>query len=102
MPEATTPTVTRVQIALRLLYTLVFLFIFGILKAIVCLISIFEVFYLFITLQPSEPVRLFANKVVTYAYRVARYITLNENLRPFPFSDFPGEMELPEEEVSFE
>lgn len=101
MAEQKEITVTRGQIALRLLYTLLFVLVFGILKSIVCLITLFQYVYLFITLQPNEPVRIFANKVISYAYRVLRYITLNENLRPFPFSEFPGEMELPEEEVTF-
>lgn len=98
-PEETA--VTRGQIALRLLYTLLFVAVFGILKAIICLTTLFQYAYLFITLQHSEPVRTFANKVVSYAYQVWRYITLNENRRPFPFTEFPGEMDLPEEEVTF-
>jgi hypothetical protein len=94
--------VTRGQIALRLLITLLFFAVFGILKTVICLTTLFQYVYLFITLQHSEPVRVFANKAVTYAYRVWRYITLNENRRPFPFTEFPELMESPEEEVSFQ
>jgi len=94
--------VTRGQIAIRLLYTFLFLAVFGILKAIICLTTLFQFVYLFITLQHSEPVRVFANKVVAYIYRVSRYITLNENLRPFPFAEFPEAMESPQAEVSFQ
>jgi hypothetical protein len=72
--------VTRAQIAIRLLYTLLYLAVFCILKAII---------------------REFVNKVVTYAYRLWRYITLNENRRPFPFSEFPEALEAPEAEVNF-
>ncbi|MBI4644480.1 MAG: DUF4389 domain-containing protein [Deltaproteobacteria bacterium] len=102
MNEQTQTPVTRGQIAMRLLYTLLFVAVFCILKVIVYLTTLFQFVYLFITLQHSEPVRAFANKVVTYAYRVWRYITLNENRRPFPFTDFPEAMESPEEEVSFQ
>jgi hypothetical protein len=102
MNEQTQTAVTRGQIAMRLLYTLLFVAVFCILKIIVYLTTLFQFVYLLITLQHSEPVRAFANKVVTYAYRVWRYITLNENRRPFPFTDFPEAMELPEEEVSFQ
>jgi len=93
--------VTRGQIAVRLLYTLLFAAIFCLLKSIILLITLFQYVYLFITLKHSEPARGFANKVVTYAYRVWRYITLNENRRPFPFTEFPEAIELPDEEVSF-
>jgi hypothetical protein len=40
--------------------------------------------------------------VSVYAYRVLRYATLNENEKPFPFDNFPKEIELPDKEVFFE
>ena len=95
-------TISRKQVAIRLLYTLLYMAIFELVKTIVVLISLFEYFFLLITLQHNEPARNFANKVATYGYRVMRYLTLNENQRPFPFSDFPAEIELPDEEVSFD
>ncbi len=93
--------VTRTQIVVRLVYTLLFLAIFCILKAIILLTTLFQFISLFVTLKHSEPVRTFANKVVTYAYRVWRYVTLNDNGRPFPFAEFPPELEPSEGEVRF-
>jgi hypothetical protein len=95
-------TVTRKQVAIRLLYTLLYVAIFEVVKTIVLLTTVFEYFFLLITLQHNEPARTFANRVATYGYRLMRYITLNENQRPFPFSEFPAEMELPDEAVGFE
>lgn len=95
-------TLTRSRIAVRLLFSLLYVVIFEILKTIILVITFFQFVFLFITLKHNEPARTFANQAATYAYRVVRYLTLNENLRPFPFSPFPQEMELPEEEVSFE
>jgi D-alanyl-lipoteichoic acid acyltransferase DltB (MBOAT superfamily) len=95
-------TLTRKQVAIRLLYTLLYAAIFMVVKTIILLVTLFEYFILLVTLQHNEPARLFANKVATYAYRLMRYMTLNENLRPFPFSDFPAEIELPDEEVKFD
>ena len=99
--ESQGPT-SREQVAIRLLYTLLYAAIFEVVKTIVLLITLFEYFILLITLRHNEPARTFANKVATYGYRVMRYLTLNENQRPFPFSDFPAEIELPDEEVSFD
>ncbi|MDD2901094.1 MAG: DUF4389 domain-containing protein [Syntrophales bacterium] len=93
--------VDRGQIVRRLLITVLFLPINGIVNATIVLTTLFQYVYLLITLQHSEPVRVFANKVISYGYRVWRFISLNENLRPFPFTEIPGEMELPEEEVTF-
>ncbi len=95
-------TVTRKQVAIRLLYTLLYVAIFMMVKTIVLLITLFEYFFLLVTLKHNEPARAFANKVATYGYRLMRYMTLNENQRPFPFSEFPAEIELPDEEVRFE
>jgi hypothetical protein len=95
-------TPSRKQVAIRLLYTLLYVAIFELVKTIVLLITLFEYFFLLITLQHHEPARTFANKVATYGYRVMRYLTLNENQRPFPFTDFPAEIELPDEGVRFD
>jgi Domain of unknown function (DUF4389) len=102
MSEESQELITRNQIAIRLLYTLLYAAIFMVVKTIVLLITLFEYFFLLVTLQHNEPARKFANKVATYAYRLMRYMTLNENQRPFPFSEFPAEIELPDEEVRFE
>lgn len=92
---------SRKQIAIRGLYTLLFLPIYAICNMLVVLTTVFQFGLLFITFQHSEPLRAFANRVVTYAYRVWRYVSLNSSGPPFPFAEFPEEMEPPEPEVSF-
>jgi D-alanyl-lipoteichoic acid acyltransferase DltB (MBOAT superfamily) len=95
-------TVSRKQVAIRLLYTLLYVAIFEVVKTIIMLITLFEYFLLLITLRHNEPARTFANRVAAYGYRLMRYLTLNDNQRPFPFSDFPAEIEVPEQEVRFD
>jgi hypothetical protein len=102
MNDESQVTASRKKIAIRMLYTVLYVAIFEILKTIILLITLFEYFFLLITLRHNEPARAFANKVAAYGYRVMRYLTLNENQRPFPFSEFPGEIELPDEAVTFE
>ena len=101
MNEEAKPAVTRGQIGLRLLITVLFLPINGIVNATIVLTTLFQYVYLLITLQHSEPVRVFANKVIGFGFHVWRFISLNENRRPFPFTELPAELELPEEEVNF-
>jgi uncharacterized membrane protein len=91
----------RKDIAIRLLYTVFFLIVFEILKLIVQVCVLFQYVLLLITRTHNESVQRFSNKVLSYAYRVMRYVTLNENQRPFPFTDFPMEMEPAEEKPSF-
>jgi hypothetical protein len=94
---------SRKEIGIRLLYTLLYFVILEVLKGIIQVTVLFQFVYLLITQKYSNPVRHFTNRVTRYAYRVMRYMTLNENKRPFPFSDFPADIEPPESErVSFE
>ncbi len=94
--------VTRKQIVIRLLYTLLYVAIFEVVKTIIFLTTLLEYFLLLLTLRHNEKARLFANRVAAYGYRLMRYLTLNENQRPFPFTDFPTEIDLPEIEVKFD
>ena len=102
MNDQAKPPITRGQIAERLLITLLFLPINGIVNAIIVLATLFQYILLLITFKHSEPVRAFTNKVIGYGYRVWRYVSLNENRRPFPCTELPGEIEPPEREVSFQ
>ena len=92
----------RKNIAIRLLYTLFFLIVFEILKIIIQVCVIFQYVYLLVSRTYNMPVRNFSNKVSGYAYRILRYVTLNENQKPFPFHDFPTELERPDTQVYFE
>ncbi len=96
------PGVSNKQIGIRLLYTILFLVILGIVLVIVKVAVIFQFIYFFGTRKSNESVRQFSNKISTYGYRILRYITLNENQRPFPFTDLPPELEPSEEQISFD
>ncbi len=93
---------SRKRVLVRLLYTILFFVVLEIVKTILQLATFFQYIYLLITLKTSEPVRSFSNRVASYGYRVMRYLTLNENQRPFPFSDFGPELEAPEDPIRFD
>jgi hypothetical protein len=97
-PEA----LSRKKIAFRFLYTVFFVILLEILKLVIQLTVVFQYIFLFITTEYNEPVRKFSNKVAVYAYKVMRYVTLAENARPFPFSDFPPEMDPADPEAFFD
>jgi hypothetical protein len=63
---------------------------------------VFQYIMLLITLNFSEPVRRVSNQLAVYGYRVMRYLTLTDNVKPFPFTDFPKELEPSVSEVEFE
>ncbi|MDY0269615.1 DUF4389 domain-containing protein [Trichloromonas sp.] len=93
--------VGRLKILLRLLYAFLFLLVFEILRLIVQVTVLGQYLYLLVVGTSCEPLRTFGSRVADYSYRVIRYLTLNENERPYPFTQFPGEIEPPEPKLRF-
>lgn len=94
MPVEHVP-IERKETAIRILVTLLFVVIAELVIEIVLgVVILFDLAYTLITTQPPpERVRHFANRTISYLYRILRYITYNDTERPFPFSDFPVEVE---------
>jgi hypothetical protein len=81
---------TGIRVALSLLYWV----IMEVVKTVVAVIVIYELIYTLITKKPpNEGVRNFANRALSYQYRLLRYLTFNEPYRPFPLAEFPPEVE---------
>ena len=102
MDTAPSLTNSRKSIAVRLLFSLLFLLIFELLKIIVIFSTLFQFIYLFLAGTYSQPLRRFCNKLSSYAYRLLRFVTLNDNAKPFPFAEFSRELDPPIEDVRFE
>lgn len=94
--------IPRGKIGIRLVFTLIFLVILSVMHFLIQVITLVQYVILLITKSYSEPLRSFSNKAAAYVYRLIRFITLNDNTRPFPMTDFPNEMESPEEPVRFD
>jgi hypothetical protein len=89
---------SRKNVAIRFIYALFFLVVFELVQIVLQVTVLFQYVYLLITKKRSEPVIEFSNKLATYAYKIIRYITLNEKTRPFPFSPLSEAMEEREED----
>ncbi len=88
--------IERTDTGLRILYSLFFWLIAGVLRAVLGLLIVFDLLYTLVTGQlPPERVRQLGNRIIAYFYRVGRYLTYNESALPFPFSEFPAEIEAP-------
>jgi Domain of unknown function (DUF4389) len=96
MPTDNTP-IDRKETAIRILLTLLFVVIVErIIDAVLAVVILFELVYALITRRPpGARVRRFANRTVSYLYRIMRFLTYNEPEPPFPFADFPSEVEPP-------
>jgi len=93
----------RGMILKRFLVTLVCMIFFEVTGFIIQLAVLFQYGYLLIAKKRSEPLRVFCNTLSQYGYRLMRYNTLNDNKRPFPFSQFPEDAECdpPVKQVQF-
>ena len=96
MPTDNIP-IDRKETAIRILLTLLFVVIVErIIDAVLAVVILFELVYALITRRPpGESVRRFANRTLSYLYRIMRFLTYNEPEPPFPFADFPSEVEPP-------
>ncbi|MEE2703129.1 MAG: DUF4389 domain-containing protein [Myxococcota bacterium] len=87
-------TISRGATGLRILYTVLFFVIAQVLETVFSVIVLFELVYtLILEREPSPIVRRFANRVLSYFYRIGRYLSYNDSEIPFPFRDFPEEVE---------
>ncbi len=86
--------VERKGTAIRILISLLFWVIAEIVRWVLGAIILFELGFALITQRsPTFRIRRFANQALSYQYRILRYLTYNESERPFPFSEFPLEVE---------
>jgi hypothetical protein len=93
--------IRRGESGVRLLITLLFFVIAEVIEAVLVLAILFGVLWALVTqAPPPERVRSFSNRVIGYFYRIARYLTYNEPHAPFPFSEFPAEVEPPDEPIA--
>jgi hypothetical protein len=86
--------IDRKDTGIRILLTILFVLIGGVVESVLGLIVLFALLWALITKQPpGVGVRALANRIIAYYYRIGRYLTYNESLVPFPFSDFPEALE---------
>ena len=102
MDELPQSGIPRAKVGIRLIYTLLFLVILSLMHFLIQMITLIQFIVLLITKSYSEPLRSFSNKAAAYVYRLVRYTTLNENNRPFPFAEFPREIESPVDVAMFD
>jgi len=84
----------RGETGIRILLFLLFAVIFRLGTLVLGAVVVFELLSALITRRPpNDRVRSFANRALSYLYRISRYLTYNQSELPFPFSDFPSEVE---------
>jgi len=86
--------VSRSDVVIRIVYSLVFVVVVGILDTLLAVIVVFQLLFSLVTQTlPTRRLQRFANSVVAFYYQVLRYLTHNDSVIPFPFSDLPEPLE---------
>lgn len=94
--QNTTVSIERKETGIRMLFSVLFMLIAEVVHTILVFAIFFSLAFALITKRPpSGRVRQFANKTLSYLYYVLRYLTYNASEPPFPFTDFPSELEPP-------
>lgn len=84
----------RGNTGIRILLTLLFAVIWGVVESVLGVVVLFSIAWALISRQaPPERLREVSNSLVAYSYRIWRYLTYAEPQVPFPFSEFPEPLE---------
>ncbi|QTA80334.1 DUF4389 [Desulfonema limicola] len=89
--------IARKNIAVRFINVLFFTIAWKIVSVCIFFLTLFQFIYLFFTTKHSEAIKTLSHKLTVYSYKIMRYITLNENTKPYPFGRMPEEIEPAEE-----
>ncbi len=86
--------IERKDTAIRILLSLLFAIIAALVESVLVVVVVFSLLWALVTKQPPGlRVRELSNQIVSYYYRIWRYLTYNEVAVPFPFSDLPEVLE---------
>ncbi len=89
--------IDRKETGIRILLTLLFVLILRAVDVVLGVIVFFQLVFTLVTKRrPGDQVTRFANRIITYVVQLLRYLTHQDEQRPFPFSDFPAESTPPD------
>lgn len=85
----------RGETGVRILYAIVFYVIANITQGVLTVIILFQLGFALITQrEPGPEIRRFANQTISYLVRIGRFLSYNDATPPFPFREFPAELDL--------
>ena len=64
-------------------------FLAGFVRLAITLIAVFQFFSLLFAEKPNLPLVKFGQNLNTYLYQINQFLTVNSEMYPFPFADWP-------------
>ncbi|UCE89137.1 MAG: DUF4389 domain-containing protein [Pseudomonadota bacterium] len=75
---------------LRGFFILIFAIIWSLAEIVLAALVVFQFVSLLLTAGTNERLLEFSRSLCTYIYEIARYVTFNEDERPYPFAPWPS------------
>lgn len=75
---------------IRGFFMLVFMVIYGVSKAVLIAVVVFQFISRLLTRQTNTRLQVFSRALAAYLYQIALYLTYNSEEQPFPFGEWPA------------
>jgi hypothetical protein len=74
----------------HLLFMLLFGFLYSVAEVVLVAVVVFQFLFVLFTGNKNDRLLDLGSKISNYIYQVLRYLTYNNDERPYPFSDWPS------------
>ena len=91
MKDETRENLVNPSIWIRALNMVLFMFAYGLAKAIIVFVALFQFISILFTGRANSPLLSFSKNLSVFIYEVLEFQTFNTEIRPFPFSTWPDE-----------
>ena len=82
---------------IRVVFMLAFaVFLYLIIAPVILVLMVVQALFAVITGAENENLRFLGSALTVYVSQILEFVTYNSEIKPFPFSDFPGAGEQPE------
>ena len=76
---------------IRLLYMLLFMFIYSVTEMVVFAIAVIQLIFKLVSGDTNPQLLLLGQGLSLYVYQMMRFFTFNTEDKPFPFGPWPGQ-----------
>ncbi|MFT5208568.1 MAG: hypothetical protein ACI9CE_000282 [Flavobacterium sp.] len=91
MKDETRENLVNTNLWIRALNMVLFMFAYGLAKAIIVFVALFQFISILFTGRANAPLLSFGKNLSVFIYEVLEFQTFNTEIRPFPFSTWPDE-----------
>lgn len=82
---------------LRLLFMLIFAFLYGLSRLVTAVVVVIQFFHVLFSGDTNDKLKAFGHSLAIYSYEVVNYLTFNSETKPFPLdADWPTRLVVEE------